>query len=132
MSESTTQVIQIILDALVMLVVPFIVFCVINIVTLKTDMKWVIGGMKLLGDKAGILLHSPHSPEFDLLTEKFWSNELTSDDAKRLCGKLEAIIHEDANKPIYPGKPYTAGQKATATQMIAAVSTICRIGCKNE
>lgn len=120
-------VIQIVIDMLTGLVVPFVVFCIINIVSLKTDMKWVIGGLKMLGDKSGIMLHSPHTPEFDLLIEKFWANQLTQPEAAILCGKLSAIINEDPAKPMNNEWPYTSAQKAVAIQMLAAVSAICRV-----
>jgi hypothetical protein len=99
---------------------------------LRTDVDWIKSGLRLAGDKAGFGLHGPHSPEFDHLIEQFWHGTLTREGAKLLCEKLTEIIHENPDKPISPGHPYSAGQKAMATQMLAAVAVVCRVGvCRN-
>jgi hypothetical protein len=117
-------IIECITTVVVFALIPFLAYCVVNIATLKADMKWVVGGLKMLGDKAGVLLHSPHSEAFDAFIEKFWHGSLTQDEAKELVEKLDKIVHEDSQHPIYDGIPYTEAQKTAAASMMASVKIL--------
>lgn len=127
LDEILKLVIQSFFDLMVIVIIPVCLKILYDIAELKTDMTWVKSSLKILGDKAGAVLHSPHTPEFDALIEKFWHDQLTSEEAKELCVKLSEIIHEDEQNPLSPGKPFTPGQKSTAIQMLTAVSAICRV-----
>ena len=124
---SPEQIINIVFDVIIFVCAPLFIGLLKDMSEVKTNMNWVMGGLKILGDKAGVILHSPHTPEFDALIEKFWHASLTQPEAQELCGYLSAVIHETVDNPITPGKPYTQGQKSTAIQMLAAVSIICRV-----
>ena len=44
---------------------------------IETDIHWIKSSVKVMANKMGDVLHSPHTPEFDKLIEAFWHGEIT-------------------------------------------------------
>lgn len=63
----------------------------------KVEIFW-----KVLGDKASLLLHSPHTPGLDELLEKYQREELSSRELDQLAEQLRAI--EIGASPDHPDK----------------------------
>lgn len=95
-----------------------------NLAALSTDMEWVKSGAKAIGDRAGHAVHSPHTPEFDMLIEEFWHGSLNEQSARELARRLDMIVHEKPDAPICPGHAYSDSQKAAAREMIFAISVL--------
>lgn len=114
-------------DALMVLVLLPLIRLQITVGEMRTDIKWIMRGLKLSGDKAGYDLHSPHSPEFDKEIEAFWHGTLDDNGALSLASKLEMIIHENANRPLEINHPYTESQKQAAVRMLEAITTLYKI-----
>lgn len=121
------QIFQVVAEFLTFLIIPTMIKMIVDVAELKTDMRWLKLGIKVTGDKAGRVLHSPHTPEFDDLIEKFWHGQLAREDAQQLCQRLSEIVHEEEKSPIRGGPPYTQVQKSVAGQMLLAVSFLCRV-----
>lgn len=59
--------------------------------------------LSMAGEKAARILHSPHTPELDLLLEHYWDRhyELSDGEWKRLaeiCGEIEGNAEADPEK----------------------------------
>jgi hypothetical protein len=60
----------------------------IQMTALQTTQDTLI---KLLGSKAAFLLHSPHTPELDLLIDKFRDDNINPTERQKLSGMLTDI-----------------------------------------
>ena len=114
-------------DAIILVFIPIMIKLITQVTELRMDVKWIMRGLKLSGDKAGFDLHSPHSPKFDRLIEQFWHGQLTDLEAIDLAQRLEMIIHENDLSPIEPGHPYSAIQKQAAVRMLESITTLHRV-----
>lgn len=108
--------IQAFFDLIVLVIVPVCIKVLYTMAELKTNMVWVMAGLKILGDKSGLILHSPHTPEFDRLIEKFWHNNLTEQEVVELREKLNSIINESE-----PANVARIGLKAAAAAMLGSL-----------
>lgn len=126
-AEIIGLLLQALVDAVIFIIAPLVISMIRDVSELKTNMQWVMSGFKVQADKAGHMLHSPHTPDFDRLIEEFWHGTLTEQQAAELCEKLERVIHEDENNPIKAGMPYTQGQKTAAISMMAAIKILHKI-----
>lgn len=62
----------------------------------KVDFFW-----RLLGEKAAIVLHSPHTPLLDTLLEQYAANTLTPDEVDTLLAKLNIAEQDTREQPGY-------------------------------
>ena len=79
---------------------------------INSNIEWIKGAIDFNGRRAGVILHSPHTPEFDRLIEDFWHDRLDDLGAEILLTKLHAIEKDPTYAPV---------QKLAALQMTVSV-----------
>lgn len=65
-----------------------------RLVKIETDIGWIRESFNTMGKKAVRVLHSPHTPNLDVLLEKYEAETISWTEVNELHEMLEAIVSD--------------------------------------
>jgi len=78
--------------------------------------------LHILGDKAASLIHSPHTPQLDLLLEEYQEGHMPREKLRRLYTMLDDMVHEPLSHDF---------TEAKRNQMLLLLATVgAKLGVK--